>query len=137
MLTMSVTSLTRRQVRYWLFRKFNEANGGASSEGAPSELINSFEGMAAFSFCGGWASFGNKWDISTEEPWGIVPLEKSLLAQWNEYCEKNAREFTPKEKAVIRAEEKPVVVDDVIYDINVSKDGKSTTRKWKRKRKNR
>lgn len=132
---MSVTSLTRRQVRYWLFRKANEANGGASSEGVPLQ-IEAFKDMPVFAFCGGWKDFGSKWDISQSEPWEIIPLEKSLLAQWNEECEKKAKKLVPKEETIIRAEKKPVG-DDVVYDINVSKDGTSTTRKWNRKRKNR
>jgi hypothetical protein len=72
-------TLSRRQVRYWLFRFHTEATGGDRATGAPKGLKREYEKHPHF---GGWDQYGVTWDVA-DDPKVIVPLRYSLLQQWN------------------------------------------------------
>jgi len=82
--------MTRRQVRYWLFRFRTEAEGGASSKGAPRGLRKHYEDHPHF---GGWDSFGMTWDISADDVEVIIPLRYTLEQAWNTEAYANAKDL--------------------------------------------
>lgn len=101
-----LTSLTRRQVRYWLFRfRVETESKGAPAEGAPVGLREYFEEHAHFL---GWEVFGITWDVSADDPYVIVPLRHSLETMWNTEAMSTARELplTPKDSFEVVAQEK-------------------------------
>jgi len=87
-------SLTRRQVRYWLFRFRTAEDGGAPAEGAPVGLRARFEKHPHFS---NWHNFGVTWDVGSD-PYVLVPLKYSLEQQWNTEAMASARPYPGTEK---------------------------------------
>lgn len=122
-----MSSPARRQLRYWCFRMANEAAGGASADGVPSGLLDVITNSPAFQFTGGWASFAVKWDISQDEPFKIVPLDKSLVDEWDEYCRSVAKDVPAELISAIETnqaiDKKRKKLRDVIYDFDISADG--------------
>ncbi len=82
--------MTRRNVRYWLFRKQNEAEGGAKARGAPPGLYRRFEAQPAFVLAGGYKSFARTWDVDREDPFKIVPRDRSIAEEWNAHLAETA-----------------------------------------------
>jgi len=90
--------MTRRQLRYWLFRfKTETEEDGVSAEGSPEGLREKFEDMEWFQ---GWANFGITWDVHLEDFHRIIPLKKSLAEQWDEILEKTVPELVKDETHV-------------------------------------
>lgn len=75
--------LPRRRLRYWCYRLRNAATGGAKSEGIPKGLQPHYERLASFEPLGGWAGFGNTWDLGQEDPLTIVTRRFSVEEEWN------------------------------------------------------
>lgn len=76
--------LTRRQIRYLLFRLRTQEIGGAK---APTKLPRGFKkSFTEQPKFRGWASFGVTWDVAEkpDSPWTIVFRDKSLEQEWNE-----------------------------------------------------
>ena len=111
-----------------MFRLANEAQGGAKAEGGGmenKELIEEFfRGQSVFKLAGGWEQFAVRWDIESclKEGWKIIPLDKSLLDAWDDYCKTAAKDLpqplNPEETEV----EKPEV-RDLVVDVFVHKNG--------------
>lgn len=88
---MKLDDMTKRQVRYWLFRfKTELEDDGASASDAPRGLRKLFEGMEWFQ---GWNNFSVTWDVNHEEPFRIIPLKVSLDEQWNKTLEEKVPEM--------------------------------------------
>lgn len=88
---MKIDSLSRKQVRYWLFRKQNEVNGGSKAKGAPKGLFGRFEDQAVFQLAGGYKNFGVTWDIDRSDKFTIVARSKSIQDEWNDHLEQFAK----------------------------------------------
>lgn len=82
--------LSRKDVRYWLFRFMTEAFGGAKATGAPSGLKAHFESLK---WCQPWAEFSIKWDVDPDSPLDIVPLTADPQDAWNEELALAAKEL--------------------------------------------
>jgi len=88
---MILDEMTRRQIRYWLFRFRTETEeNGASAEGSPEGLREKFEDMEWFQ---NWENFGITWDVHDEDFFRIVPLKQSLSDQWNRVLEEKVPEL--------------------------------------------
>ena len=97
--------MTRKQIRYLLFRIRTAAEGGSECPEPPENFKKSFESQAKFL---GWPSFGVTWDVGGRIPnednplidatskesdqWTIVLREESLDDAWNTVL---ARVVTP------------------------------------------
>lgn len=92
---MKLEELTRRQVRYWLFRFRTAESGGAPAKGAPAGIRKRFEDHPHF---GGWANYGVTWDVSETDSFVLVPLRTSLEIQWNTEAMASARELPKPEE---------------------------------------
>lgn len=92
---MNLDQLSRRQVRYWLFRKQNELDGGANARGAPKGLYARFEAMAVFRLAGGYASFAATWDLAATDAFEIVPRSQSIAEEWNAHLAATAIPVQP------------------------------------------
>jgi hypothetical protein len=90
--------LTRRKLRYWLFRFRNEAEGGCIVEDAPYGLRVEFQAEKFFDMSGGWAGFCVKWDVEEELPFAMVPTDSDMWQDWEDHCDRVA-EATAKTKA--------------------------------------
>ncbi len=77
---MKLEELSRRQVRYWLFRFRTEKEGGAKATGAPRGLRKRFEGQPEFD---GWAKFGMTWDVAEGDYFKAVPRKYTIHEEWN------------------------------------------------------
>lgn len=81
---MSLFDLSRRKIRYWLFRaKKKELDGTPLGDDAPAGFRQEVEAMDGFT---GWANFAegapDGWDISQEQPFVIVERNHSVDAEW-------------------------------------------------------
>lgn len=82
---MSLFDLSRRKIRYWLFRaKKKEADGTPLGDDAPPGFRQEVEAMDGFT---GWAYFAEGapfgWDVSYEEPYVLVARNHSVNDEWN------------------------------------------------------
>lgn len=84
---MNINSLTRRKVRYWLFRKQKELVGGPKATGAPRGLFKRFEEDAVFQLAGGYPAFADNWDLDASDKFKIVPRDISVQDEWAEHLE--------------------------------------------------
>lgn len=82
-----LTNLTRRQIRYVLFRLMTEADGGAKAnkekEGnmkLVDEIRDHFETQDDF---GGWSKFAKTWDVDEKAPLVAVLRTSSINSDWN------------------------------------------------------
>lgn len=82
--------LSRKTIRYWLFRFATEANGGEKAVEAPTGLKEYFEGLTWFQ---GWKSFGITWDVVNDRPLEIKPLRVGLIEAWDKEAEDLAKEL--------------------------------------------
>ena len=85
------STLPRRQVRYWLFRKQNELTGGAKVRGHPSGFYKQFEDQSAFTLAGGYANFAKTWDVDRTDPFSIIPRDQSIAEEWNHHLAQTAK----------------------------------------------
>ena len=76
--------LSRRKLRYWLFRFRTEAIQSVSSNGAPAGLKQHFERLSNFT---DWKEFAVKWDVPPGEATEPVPLEiiSRKFSVWEEW----------------------------------------------------
>ena len=82
--------LTRKQVRYHLYRLKNEALGGSSTEDCKSivkPLLKFFKELQWFDILGGIEQFSIKWDVSEHDPLAMAPRDRSVLAEWHDELE--------------------------------------------------
>lgn len=79
-----IFNLTRREVRYWLFRFRKEVLQSVSSNGSPKGLKGHFEKQKGFKT---WKDFAVKWDVPPGEPNDIVPLQMMprKFSVWEEW----------------------------------------------------
>jgi hypothetical protein len=80
--------LTLTEMRYWCYRFKTEADGGASSKGAPEGLKEAFEESVAFQRTSGWKLFADQWDLH-ENAFGeptIIPRDQSIWDEWIDEC---------------------------------------------------
>ena len=75
-----MNNLTKRQVRYWLFRFKTEAEGGTNSNGAPEGLREHFESQPMF---GGWKKFAVDWDVNEDSPLELAYRNFSVWEEWD------------------------------------------------------
>lgn len=94
--------MNRRKLRYWLFRFKTEIEGGSPALDSPAGLKEEYESQQIFPFCGGWKTFGIKWDVTEKEPFEIVAIEESLWLAWDKHCASVAKEFPKQEKERIK-----------------------------------
>ena len=88
---MKPESMTRKQVRYWLFRKKNELNGGVKAKGAPKGLFDKFEEQTVFQLAGGYTTFADTWDLDVSDKFKIVARTQSIMEEWNAHLEQVAK----------------------------------------------
>ena len=80
--------LTRREVRYWLFRFGTEARGDAKANGAPPGLKAHFEeqmddlNIRFLNKKDFWDNFAKKWDVDEDDYWSVVPSKFSVWDEW-------------------------------------------------------
>ena len=93
--------MARRQVRYWLFRKQNEVEGGAKARGAPRGLYRRFEALPTFVLAGGYKTFAQTWDVDREDPFKIIPRNQSITEEWNTHLIETAKPVRQTTKSVM------------------------------------
>ena len=71
----------RSDIRYKLFSLKSEAERGVEIPALPEGFRESFEEQEAFR---GFINFGVTWDVSENDPWKVIPLDRSHLEVWNE-----------------------------------------------------
>lgn len=78
---MKLNELSRKQVRYWLFRFRTETEtGGAKAKGAPRGLRKHFKEQSEFD---GWAKFGGTWDVDETDHLKAISRKYSIYEEWN------------------------------------------------------
>ena len=97
---MELEKLTKRKIRYWLFRFKTEHSGGNSAEGYPEGLKEHFELNEDFL---GWDLFNESkgWDVKTNSPLETKPLRFGSDELWNKELKKNLRELPDSEAIVV------------------------------------
>jgi hypothetical protein len=80
----NIHQLSRRKLRYWLFRFRTEALQSVPTNGAPSGLKNHFERLPEFT---DWKDFAVKWDVPEGDALEPVPLEivQRKFSVWEEW----------------------------------------------------
>jgi hypothetical protein len=66
----------------------------------PKGFKRSFEIQKHFK---GWINYHVTWDVHPEDPWRVIPLNKSLEEQWHDELEKVVPVITP--EGIVEAEE--------------------------------
>ena len=100
--------MTRKQIRYLLFRLKTQTESGVETPKLPKGFRKSFTTQKKFQ---GWTSFGVTWDVGgripnednphsdttseEESAWTVVMRDKSLDELWNDQLEKS---LTPLEE---------------------------------------
>ena len=79
--------MSRKAIRYWLFRKQNEVQGGAKAADTPTDVLSNFEKQPAFVLAGGYKTFAETWDLDRDDPLMIVPRNQSIADEWNEHLQ--------------------------------------------------
>ena len=93
--------LTKRQIRYLLFRLRTEELGGAKAPTKfPRGFKKTFTDQSKFR---GWVGFSVSWDVDDDSPWTIVFREKSIEEEWNAILKEKVPVIT--EDGIIEAEE--------------------------------
>ena len=88
--------LTRREVRYWLFRFGTEARGEAKANNAPSGLKAHFEeqmedlDIRFLNKKDFWENFAKKWDVGEEDYWTVRSRTFSVWEEWEAVLRKVA-----------------------------------------------
>ena len=77
-------SLSRRKLRYWLFRFRTEALQSVSSNGAPAGMKEFFENLPRFT---NWTEFAVRWDVPPGDPRQPVPMQiiSRKFSVWEEW----------------------------------------------------
>jgi len=78
------TQLSRRKLRYWLFRFRTEAIQSVSTNSAPKGMKEFFENLEGFT---NWKEFAVTWDVPPGDPrqpvpMKIVPRKFSVWEEW-------------------------------------------------------
>lgn len=77
-------SLSRRKLRYWLFRLREEEIQSVAADGVPGGLKSYFESLPGFTT---WKEFAVRWDVPPGDPRRPVPLEivQRRFSVWEEW----------------------------------------------------
>ena len=121
--TRKIDKLSKREIRYWLFRFQNANNGGSPAKGAPPGLKKHFEEYGFFTHLGGWSGFAKLWDVNPDAPLEVVPRDKSVIEEWNEVLVANAKELPRKKKRkVVQVDLDPARNDHGEINITLKRD---------------
>jgi hypothetical protein len=78
---MKKSEMTKKDIRYLLFRIRTEAEGATKAPPLPRGFKKGFEEQEHFD---GWERFGITWDVIPADPWTTYRREKSLLQEHEE-----------------------------------------------------
>lgn len=89
--------LTRRNIRYILFRLQTEAAGGAKAKEEKTGIMKlvgkireHFEEQEDF---GGWEKFAKTWDVDEKSPLVATKRNSSIQTEWNKILKAEAKEL--------------------------------------------
>lgn len=92
----SIQELTRRQIRYLLFRLGTQEEGGSGLQDcaiAAAVVKDHFEQSIWLQRMGGFREFGSKWDVNEDEGLTIIPLDMPLVERWHSDIEGNVKDL--------------------------------------------
>ena len=131
--------ITRKQVRYWLYRLANEEDGGAEAN-APQEIIDFFSDKEVWALTGGWNHFAKTWDINDpagERPEGaleaqaakrvvqsldnfdIIARDESISEVWNVHLNDNVKELPIKKVKKVKKADRPAFEENAEQNVTL------------------